>query len=119
MWTSFGWKATRFLGGPLVILLMGACAQAADPQNEDMTDDELLELVQRQTFRYFYDFGHSDCGMARERSAPAKRGTVGHDQLEHIVPTYGVNSGSTMLFTSTATGTHQLTWQLIKVRLLS
>ncbi len=31
-------------------------------------DEELLTLVQRQTFSYFWDFGHPDCGMARERS---------------------------------------------------
>lgn len=34
-------------------------------------DDELLTLVQKQTFAYFWDFGHPDCGMARERSTSA------------------------------------------------
>lgn len=32
------------------------------------TDDQLLDMVQRYTTRYFYDFGHPDCGLARERS---------------------------------------------------
>ncbi len=58
-----------------------------------LSDDELLEIVQRQTFRYFYDFGHPDCGLARERSAPAKRGTRGHPGLEHIVTTGGTGFG--------------------------
>src|SRR5690348_11364057 len=31
-------------------------------------DDALLELVQRQTFRYFWDFAHPVSGLARERS---------------------------------------------------
>lgn len=31
-------------------------------------DEELLTLVQQQTFRYFWDFGHPVSGMARERS---------------------------------------------------
>ncbi|HWE79639.1 MAG TPA: glucoamylase family protein [Pseudolabrys sp.] len=31
-------------------------------------DDALLDLVQRQTLRYFWDFGHPDSGLARERS---------------------------------------------------
>lgn len=31
-------------------------------------DEELLTLVQEQTFKYFWDFGHPDCGMSRERS---------------------------------------------------
>ena len=30
-------------------------------------DDELLTIVQRQTFKYFWDFAHPASGMARER----------------------------------------------------
>lgn len=33
-----------------------------------ITDNALLDLVQRQTFRYFWDFGHPVSGLARERS---------------------------------------------------
>jgi hypothetical protein len=33
-----------------------------------MDDDALVEMVQRATFRYFWDFGHPVSGMARERS---------------------------------------------------
>jgi hypothetical protein len=33
-----------------------------------MTDEELLEMTQRATFRYFWDYGHPVSGMARERS---------------------------------------------------
>ena len=33
-----------------------------------ITDDSLLTLVQKQTFKYFWDFGHPVSGMARERS---------------------------------------------------
>ena len=32
-----------------------------------LTDDELLTLIQQQTFRYFYDYAHPVSGMARER----------------------------------------------------
>jgi hypothetical protein len=39
---------------------------AARPKN--LSDSELLELVQKQTFRYFWDFAHPVSGMARERS---------------------------------------------------
>jgi len=31
-----------------------------------LTDDELLDLVQQETLRYFWDYGHPVCGMARE-----------------------------------------------------
>jgi hypothetical protein len=34
----------------------------------DLDDDALLDLVQRQTFRYFWDFAHPVSGLARERS---------------------------------------------------
>ena len=37
----------------------------------DLDDDALLDAVQRQTFRYFWDFGHPVSGLARERSVPA------------------------------------------------
>ena len=37
-------------------------------RQDDLDDDALLELVQRQTFRYFWDFAHPVSGLARERS---------------------------------------------------
>ena len=33
-----------------------------------ISDSALLDLVQQQTFKYFYDFGHPVSGMARERN---------------------------------------------------
>jgi hypothetical protein len=35
---------------------------------QNLSDDELLETVQRQTFRYFWHYAHPNSGMARERS---------------------------------------------------
>lgn len=35
---------------------------------KDLADTALLELVQKQTFKYFWDFGHPVSAMARERS---------------------------------------------------
>jgi len=77
----------------LILLLIHGQVGAQPPLPNEPTDDELLELVQRQTFRYFYDFGHPDCGLARERSAPAKRGTPGHPGLSDIVTTGGTGFG--------------------------
>ena len=65
---AFGWLASSG------ILLAAEPSTEAPAAEANLTDDQLLELVQRQTFRYFYDFGHPDCGLARERSAPALRG---------------------------------------------
>ncbi|HLN54134.1 MAG TPA: glucoamylase family protein [Lentimicrobium sp.] len=33
-----------------------------------LSDNQLLDVVQKQTFRYFWDFAHPVSGMARERS---------------------------------------------------
>ena len=37
---------------------------------ERIADDALLDLVQRQTFGYFWAFAHPKSGMARDRSGP-------------------------------------------------
>lgn len=37
-----------------------------------LSDDQLLETVQRQTFRFFWHYGHPKSGMARERSTTVK-----------------------------------------------
>lgn len=42
-----------------------------------ITDEELLDLVQRQTFKYFWDFGHPSCGLARERNTSGDIVTIG------------------------------------------
>lgn len=42
-----------------------------------ISDEELLTLVQKQTFRYFWDFGHPDSGMARERTTSSNTVTTG------------------------------------------
>lgn len=39
-----------------------------EAQTKAMSDDELLEMVQRYSFRYFWDYGHPASGMARERN---------------------------------------------------
>jgi hypothetical protein len=42
-----------------------------------ITDDELLTLVQRQHFKYFWDFGHPTSGLARERNTSGDLVTSG------------------------------------------
>ncbi|MFA5974231.1 MAG: glucoamylase family protein [Lentimicrobiaceae bacterium] len=42
-----------------------------------ISDDELLTLVQRQTFKYFYDYAHPTSGMARERYSSGNTVTTG------------------------------------------
>ncbi len=51
-----------------------SCAQKTKPLIEpvgiiqNLSDSALLDVVQKQTFRYFWDFAHPVSGMARERS---------------------------------------------------
>ncbi len=42
-----------------------------------ISDDSLLTLVQKQTFKYFWDFGHPTSGMARERNSSGDVVTTG------------------------------------------
>src|SRR5258708_27267060 len=39
---------------------------------KNIPDSELLDIVQRQTFRYFWHFGHPVSGLARERDNTVK-----------------------------------------------
>ena len=42
-----------------------------------ISDDALLDSVQRRTFRYFWEFGHPISGMARERNTSGDLVTTG------------------------------------------
>ncbi|KQC02844.1 glucoamylase family protein [Pedobacter sp. Hv1] len=42
-----------------------------------ITDDELLTLVQQQTFKYFWDFAHPVSGLARERNTSGNTIAIG------------------------------------------
>src|SRR5690606_16618445 len=47
------------------------------PKFPVIADEELLTLVQRQTFKYFWDFAHPASGMARERNTSGDLVTSG------------------------------------------
>ena len=42
-----------------------------------ISDEALLDLIQKQTFKYFWDFGHPVSGMARERNTSGDVVTTG------------------------------------------
>lgn len=44
---------------------------------ERIPDEDLLTLVQKQTFKYFWNFGHEHSGMARERTTSGDVVTTG------------------------------------------
>ncbi|WP_256001836.1 glucoamylase family protein [Pedobacter deserti] len=80
---------------PLLFLLTAAIAQQKQSGkipvsikiDKNLTDEQLLDLVQRQTFRYFWDFAHPVSNMARERSN--KSFSYGHE----VVTTGGTGFG--------------------------
>ncbi|HQQ02517.1 MAG TPA: hypothetical protein PLH30_05960 [Bacteroidales bacterium] len=65
-----------FLILPFLLCVIMAGAQSRNNSSyiepvgiiEDLSDDELLEVVQRQTFRFFWHGAHPVSGMALERS---------------------------------------------------
>lgn len=59
----------------------------ATERPRNLSDTALLELVQRQTFRYFWDFGHPVSGMSRERS------NIAYDYGDEVVTTGGTGFG--------------------------
>lgn len=49
-----------------ILLVLGSSCKP--PPELQLTDEVLLEKVQHQTFKYFFDFAHPASGMARERN---------------------------------------------------
>ncbi|MBK9291028.1 MAG: Ig-like domain-containing protein [Bacteroidetes bacterium] len=48
-----------------------------NPKLPLLTDDQLLDLVQLHTFRYFWDYAHPVSGLARERLGSGETVTIG------------------------------------------
>jgi hypothetical protein len=62
----------------LGIVLIAAGVSGCKPDEVlQLTDEKLLDLVQHQTFKYFYDFGHPASGMACERNTNLDTVTTG------------------------------------------
>lgn len=74
---------------PVLILLVFLIAFQADAsaQQQKLSDSALLDLVQKQTFRYFWDFAHPVSGMSRERS------NVAYGYGDEVVTTGGTGMG--------------------------
>lgn len=67
-----------------------SCAQDDEATSiKQMTDKELLDLVQEKTFNYFWDFAHPISGMALERSDP----DAYNGEARNIVTTGGSGFG--------------------------
>jgi len=63
------------------------------PKFPIISDDELLTLVQQQTFRYFWDFAHEQSGMARERNTSGNLVTIGGSGFGVMAIIVGIERG--------------------------
>jgi len=61
--------------------------------SHNMTDDEFLDMVQRATFRYFYDFGHPVSGLSRERNTSGETVTSGGSGFGLMALLVGIERG--------------------------
>ncbi len=79
-----------------LLLLFASCQNTSDSPTgesawwEDATEEELLDSVQAQTFRYFWDYAEPNSGLARERFHPD--GDYPQNDA-HIVTTGGTGFG--------------------------
>ena len=58
-----------------------------------IADEELLTLVQQQTFRYFWDFAHPHSGLARERNTSGDLVTTGGSGFGLMTILVGIGRG--------------------------
>lgn len=90
-------KKTLLTFLPIILLLTTYAQKKKAPTNnggipavgiiKNLSDSALLDVVQRQTFRYFWDFAHPVSGMARERS------NVAFNYGNEVVTTGGTGFG--------------------------
>ena len=73
--TNIKSTAGKYLSAPITVNFI----TALDPGDKfpRLSDEQLLDLVQKQTFKYFWDFGHPVSGMARERNTAGNTVTTG------------------------------------------
>jgi len=80
-------------GGNLQSALAVQLTTAIDTTNKFpvITDNQLLDLVEQQTLKYFYDFGHPVSGLARERNTSGDVVTTGGSGFGIMVMVAGVS----------------------------
>lgn len=89
--TALKSKGNGPLTGALTINLLTALDSSR--KFPAISDDSLLTLVQKQTFKYFYDFGHPTSGLARERNSSGDIVTSGGSGFGIMSMLVAINRG--------------------------
>lgn len=90
---SLGSVAGAALDNPATVTLHTAIDST--DKFDRISDEELLTLVQRQTFKYFWDFAHPNSGMARERNTSGDVVTTGGTGFGIMAIVVGIERGFT------------------------
>lgn len=96
----------NFIGVPFTFKVSAFDSSGNESQLSDsayaithmMTDEEFLDMVQRATFRYFWDWGDPTSGIARERWHPDERdvtNTIGGGGFGVMAILVGIERGFT------------------------
>jgi len=80
------------LGGSSIIINIITEVDPA-PKFPSVSDTALLDLVQQQTLKFFYDFGHPTSGMAHERNTSGDLVTTGGSGFGLMALIVGINRG--------------------------
>ncbi|MEN9839186.1 MAG: hypothetical protein RL177_665, partial [Bacteroidota bacterium] len=64
-----------------------------EPKFPILSDEELMDKVQSQTFKYFWDFGHPVSGLARERNSSGETVTIGGSGFGIMGIVVGIHRG--------------------------
>lgn len=68
-------------------------SQIASTASFPMSDDQLLDMVQAYTFRYFWDFAHPSSGLIRERNTSGDIVTIGGTGFGVMALLVGIKRG--------------------------
>lgn len=72
---------------------VSAYSDTTTASTREFTDEELLDMVQQYTFRYFYDFAHPVSGLARERNTSGDIVTSGGSGFGIMALLVGIERG--------------------------
>jgi hypothetical protein len=92
---SFQINPGQFLGGQMASAFSFSFVSQIDSTAKfpAISDDSLLTVIQRATFRYFWDYAHPVSGMARERIGSGETVTTGGSGFGIMAILVGIHRG--------------------------